>query len=133
MKKYKLRIGLDVDDVLYDCNSYALSWLNKEEGYDPPLTIHDIRSWGVGKSPVDGRLKYFNDPDFVRSQPMLPGAAEFVRKLTEVADVFFVTAVPPRLHVCPRAAPAAGFPRGACRAHSDRHAQGYGESGYSAG
>lgn len=95
MKKYKLRIGLDVDDILYDCNAYALERLNAEDDIQPPLTIHDIKSWGIGQSPVDRRLRYFSDPDFVTAQPMLPGAADFVRRLSAVADVFFVTAVPP--------------------------------------
>ena len=95
MKKYRLRIGLDVDDILYDCNAYALECLNKAEGIDPPLTIYDIKGWGSENGAVDGRLRYFSDPDFVSSQPMLPGAAEFVNRLSEVADVFFVTAVPP--------------------------------------
>ena len=95
MKKYKLRIGLDVDDILYDCNGYALERLNAEEGIDPPLTIYDIKGWGPGQNGADGRLRYFSDPDFVASQPILPYAAEMVRKLCAVADVFFVTAVPP--------------------------------------
>ncbi|MBE6555185.1 MAG: hypothetical protein E7663_02975 [Ruminococcaceae bacterium] len=95
MKKYRLRIGLDVDDILYDCNAYALARLNREESIDPPLSIYDIRGWGEGQSRVDGRLKYFGDPDFVREQPVLEGAKDFVRRLCAVADVFFVTAVPP--------------------------------------
>lgn len=95
MKKYRLRIGLDVDDILYDCNAYALERLNEAEGIDPPLTIYDIKGWGSENGAVDGRLRYFSDPDFVSSQPILPGAAEFVSKLSAVAEVFFVTAVPP--------------------------------------
>jgi guanylate kinase len=95
MKKYKLRIGLDVDDILYDCNAYALERLNSEEGIVPPLTIYDIKGWGSGQSRADNRLRYFSDPAFVAAQPMLPGADAFVRRLAEVADVFFVTAVPP--------------------------------------
>ncbi len=95
MKKYRLRIGLDVDDILYDCNGFALERLNSEEGIEPPLTIHDIRSWGEGQSPADGRIRYFSDPAFVSAQPVLKGAKEFVRKLSRVAEVFFVSAVPP--------------------------------------
>ncbi len=95
MKKYRLRIGLDVDDILYDCNGFALARLNAEEGIEPPLTIHDIKSWGEGDSLVDRRIRYFSDPDFVREQPVLCGAHEFVRALSLVADVFFVSAVPP--------------------------------------
>ncbi len=95
MKKSRLQIGLDVDDILYDCNAYALELLNKEEAREVPLTIHDIRSWGDGTGVADGRLRYFDRPEFVASQPILPGAQEFVAKLCEVADVFFVSAVPP--------------------------------------
>ncbi len=93
MKKYRLQIGLDVDDILYDCNAYALELFNKEEG--SALTIHDIRSWGDGTGVADGRLRYFARPDFVESQPIFAGAKEFVARLCEVADVFFVSAVPP--------------------------------------
>ena len=95
MKKYRLQIGLDVDDILYDCNIYALELLNKEEALQPPLSIYDIRSWGGGKGKADARLRYFEQPEFVASQPILPGAKEFVAQLCEVADVFFVSAVPP--------------------------------------
>ena len=95
MKKYRLQIGLDVDDILYDCNAYALERLNREEGIEPPLRIYDIHGWGRGQNRADGRIRYFSDPDFVASQPILPGAREFVRQLTDVAEVFFVSAVPP--------------------------------------
>ena len=35
MKKYRLKIGLDVDDILYECNAYALELLNRAEGIEP--------------------------------------------------------------------------------------------------
>ena len=95
MKKYRLRIGLDVDDILYECNAYALELLNRSEGIEPPLSIHDIRSWGGNAGRVDDRLRYFADPGFVATQPILPGAKAFVARLCEVAEVFFVSAVPP--------------------------------------
>lgn len=94
MKKYRLSVGLDVDDILYDCNAYALEKLNAEKGFDPPLSVYDIRAWGQSGDPADGRLAYFDRPDFVAEQPLLPGACEFVRELSRIADVFFVTAVP---------------------------------------
>ena len=95
MKKYRLRVGLDVDDILYDCNAYALQCLNEREGIAPPLTIYDIRGWGTSGTRADERISYFSDPEFVARQPMFEGAKEFVRRLSSVADVFFVTAVPP--------------------------------------
>lgn len=95
MKKYRLQVGLDVDDILYECNGYALELLNRAEGYEPPLSIYDIHGWGADDSAVGKRIRYFSDPEFVASQPILPGAKEFVRELARVADVFFVSAVPP--------------------------------------
>ena len=73
MKKYRLQIGLDVDDILYDCNAYALQLLNEEQG--SALTIQDIRSWGDGTGVADGRLRYFGRPEFVQSQPVFEGAS----------------------------------------------------------
>lgn len=95
MKKYRLRIGLDVDDTLYECNEYALRLLRRRYGERPELDINTIRGWGKLNSPADERLRYFGDPDFVRNQPIYPDAQDFVRALAEIADVFFVTAVPP--------------------------------------
>ncbi len=95
MKKYRLRVGLDVDDILYDCNAYALKLLNEEEGIEPPLTIHDIKGWGTDGSAADRRIKYFSSPEFVASQPLLEGAVEFVDSLLKIAEVFIITAVPP--------------------------------------
>ena len=95
MKIHRLRVGLDVDDILYDCNAYALECLGRDLALDPPLSIYDIRGWGSTHTVADERLKYFSDPDFVARQPILPGAQSFVRKLSRLAEVFFITAVPP--------------------------------------
>ena len=111
MKKYRLQIGLDVDDILYECNAYALELLNRKENIQPPLTIYDIRSWGGNAGRVDDRLRYFGDPDFVANQPVLKGAQEFVAKLCEVADVFFVSAVPPACMSARAMRLAADFPQ----------------------
>lgn len=94
MRKYKLRIGLDVDDVLYECNAYALSIVNSHHPDEEPITINEIKGWGeYGRRPKE-RIALFSDPEFVRNQPILPGAQKFVHELTKFADVFFVTAVP---------------------------------------
>ena len=82
--------------MLYDCNAYALEWLNREERINPPLRVYDIHSWGEGNSElINRRIRYFSDPEFVASQPILKGAKDFVRRLCDVAEVFFVSAVPP--------------------------------------
>ncbi len=96
MRKYRLRIGLDVDDTLYECNSYALKLLREKYGDDPVLQLNHIRSWGLQGDLSDERIPYFGSPDFVRNQPIFPGAQKFVRELCRFADVFFITAVPPQ-------------------------------------
>lgn len=94
MRKYKLRVGLDVDDVLYDCNAYALSIVNSHHPDEEPITINEIKGWGMyGRRPQE-RIALYSDPEFVRTQPVFPGAQKFVHELTKFADVFFVTAVP---------------------------------------
>ena len=95
MRKYRLRIGLDVDDVLYECNSYALDLLKQKYGDDPALDVNNIRSWGLQGNISDERIKFFSDPEFVARQPLFKGAQKFVRELSDMADVFFVTSVPP--------------------------------------
>lgn len=96
MRKYRLRIGLDVDDVLYKCNAHALDLLKKKYGDLPEFDLNNIRSWGPQGNLSDERIAMFSDPEFVSSQPMYEGAQKFVRELCRIADVFFVTAVPPR-------------------------------------
>ncbi len=95
MKKYRLRVGLDVDDTLYECNAYALRLLRARHGDIPALDIEHLNDWGSLGDVSDERLAFFDDPDFVRSQPLYEGAREFVADLCQFADVFFVTAVPP--------------------------------------
>ena len=94
MRKYRLRVGLDVDDTLYDCNSYALSILNERHPDQAPVTLNEIKGWGSCGRFAEERIALYSDPEFVRTQPILPGAQKFVRELSKNADVFFITAVP---------------------------------------
>ena len=94
MKKYRIRVGLDVDDTLYECNSYAVSIINKRHPDEEPLTVEEIKTWGGTGRHIEERIALYSDPEFVRTQPVTEGAQEFVKKLSEIADVFFVTAVP---------------------------------------
>ncbi len=94
MRKYRIRIGLDVDDTLYECNSYAVDIINRRHPDEEPIRIEEIRSWGGAERHGDERIALYSDPEFVRTQPITPGAQEFVKKLSEIADVFFITAVP---------------------------------------
>lgn len=95
MRRYRLRVGLDVDDTLYICNEFALSILREKYGDDPALSIHNIKTWGYQGDISDERIPFFSDPEFVKKQPVYPGAQKLVHDLCKIADVFFVTAVPP--------------------------------------
>ena len=94
MRKYRIRVGLDVDDTLYECNSYAVSIINSRHPGEEPLKLEDIKTWGRSGRYDDERIALYSDPEFVRTQPITNGAQEFVKKLSEIADVFFITAVP---------------------------------------
>ncbi len=96
MRKYRIRIGLDVDDTLYECNSYAVTIINRNHPDEEPMRIEEINSWGRSGRHADERIALYSDPEFVRTQPITEGAQEFVKKLSEIADVFLITAVPAR-------------------------------------
>lgn len=95
MGRLRLRVGLDVDDVLYACNEYALKLLKDKYGNSPEFDINHISSWGPQGDRSDERIPMYSDPKFVETQPLLPGAKKFVRDLSRIAEVFFITAVPP--------------------------------------
>lgn len=94
MKKYRIKVGLDVDDTLYDCNAYALSIINARHPDEKPIDINEITYWGKAGRHADERIALYSSPTFVKNQPVLHGARKFVRELSKIADVFFVTAVP---------------------------------------
>lgn len=95
MRKYRLRVGLDVDDTVYDCNAYALSIINARHPDEEPVSINEITGWGHYGRHSDERMALYGEPEFVRTQPLLPGAQKFVHELSRLADIFFITAVPP--------------------------------------
>ncbi len=94
-KQFRLSIALDIDDLLMECSGYAVALANEKYKFDPPLSIHEKKQWGKQNDRSDVVYEFFGDPEFYRTQPVLPGAKEFVRALTEIAEVFVATAVPP--------------------------------------
>ena len=95
-RKYRLSTALDVDDILMECTSYAIRLANEKYKFNPPLTIYEKDRWGKVGTRADSIYPYFSDPDFYRTQPVYEGAKEFVRKLTQMTEVFICTAVPPQ-------------------------------------
>ena len=96
MRKYKLSTALDIDDLLMECTGYAIRLANEKYKFDPPMTIYEKDRWGKVGGRIDSIYAYFNDPEFYRTQPVYEGAKEFVRKLSQMTEVFVCTAVPPQ-------------------------------------
>ena len=92
-RKYRLSTALDVDDLLMECTSYAIQLANEKYGFDPPMTLYEKNTWGPQGTRMDSIYEYFKDPEFYRTQPVYPGAKEFVRKLSQMTEVYICTVV----------------------------------------
>ena len=94
-RKYRLSTALDVDDLLMECTSYAIRLANEKYKFNPPMTIYEKEKWGKLNTRADSIYPYFQDPEFYRTQPVYPGAKEFVRRLCQMTEVYICTAIPP--------------------------------------
>ena len=94
-RKFRLSTALDVDDLLMECVPYAIQLANEKYKFDPPLTIYEVDRWGTLGTRADVIFEFFKDPEFFRSQPVIKGAKEFVRKLSEMTEVFVSTSIYP--------------------------------------
>lgn len=86
------RVIVDCDDVLFDCNGFAIRILNQKLNTD--YTINDLFKWGKLGNDLDLRLSLFDDPRFVEAQPAYPGAAAFLRCLSSYAEIIIASSVP---------------------------------------
>jgi len=94
-RKFKLSTALDIDDLLMECIPYAIRLANEKYKFDPPLTIYEVDRWGTLGTRADVIFEMFKDPDFFRTQPVIKGAKEFVRKLSRMTEVYVSTSVYP--------------------------------------
>lgn len=94
-RKYKLSIALDIDDLLMECIPYAVRLANEKYNFEPPLSIYEVDRWGKLGTRADVIFEFFEDPEFFKNQPVLEGAKEFVRKLSQMAEVFVATSIKP--------------------------------------
>lgn len=94
-RKFRLSTALDIDDLLMECVPYAIQLANEKYRFDPPLTIYEVDRWGKLGTRADAIFEFFQDPAFYRNQPVIKGAREFVRKLSEMTEVFVSTSIPP--------------------------------------
>ena len=95
-RKFRLSTALDIVDVLMECVPYAIRLANEKYKFDPPLTIYEVDRWGKLGTRADVIFEIFEDPEFYRSQPVIKGAREFVKKLCQLTEVFVSTSVYPQ-------------------------------------
>ncbi|NLZ69680.1 MAG: guanylate kinase [Spirochaetales bacterium] len=96
MKK-NFSIGIDCDDVLFRSNEYIIEKAQEEYGFDPPLTIEELVSWGKTGTRTDIIFKYYEDENFYNEQPLYESAQEFIKTLSKKANIYFITATPPEM------------------------------------
>ena len=94
-RKYRLSTALDIDDLLMECVPYAIRLANEKYKFDPPLSIYEVDRWGELGTRADVIFEFFKDPEFFRTQPVIKGAKEFVKKLSQMTEVFVSTSVYP--------------------------------------
>ena len=94
-RRFRLSTALDVDDLLMECVPYAIRLANEKYHFDPPLTIYEVDRWGTLGTRADVIFEFFKDPEFFRTQPVIKGAKEFVRKLSQMTEVFVSTSIYP--------------------------------------
>ena len=95
-KRFRMSTALDVDDLLMECIPYAIKLANEKYNFNPPLTIHEVNGWGKLGTRADVIFEFFDDPEFFRTQPVIKGAKEFVRKLSTMTEVFISTSITPK-------------------------------------
>ena len=100
-RRFRLSTALDVDDLLLECVPYAIRLANEKYKFDPPLAIHEVNRWGRTGTRADVIFEFMDKPEFFDNQPVIAGAKEFVKKLSQMTEIFVTTAVWPE-YMTPR-------------------------------
>lgn len=87
-------IGIDWDDVTAPFNSIAIAMANEKYHPQEPYRLEEITSWAnEGRTSVI--REFYNDPDLYHRQIPTEETKRGIRRLMQIADVFFITAVSP--------------------------------------
>ena len=85
-------IGIDWDDVTAPFNSIAIRMANEKYHPKEPYRMEEITSWAnEGRTSVI--KEFYNDPELYRRQIPTEEMKRGIRRLMQIADVFFITAV----------------------------------------
>ena len=89
------KIGLDWDDVTAPFNSIAINMANEKYQYENPLRLEEVTSWAnTGRTSVI--KEFYQCEELYKRQQVTEKTKKCVRKLMEIADVYFITAVYPQ-------------------------------------
>ena len=89
------KIGLDWDDVTAPFNSIAICMANEKYNMDPPLSLEEITSWeNTGRASVI--KEFYASEELYKRQEVSEKNKRAIRKLMEIADVYFITAAYPQ-------------------------------------
>lgn len=89
------KIGLDWDDVTAPFNSIAIEMANEKYQMDPPLTLEEIDSWeNEGRASVI--KEFYGTNELYEKQVVSKATKKEIKKLMEIADVYFITACYPQ-------------------------------------
>ena len=85
-------IGIDWDDVTAPFNSIAIRMANEKYHPAEPYRLEEITSWAnEGRTSVI--KEFYNDPELYSRQIPTEETKRGIRRLMQIADVFFITAV----------------------------------------
>ena len=88
-------IGIDWDDVTAPFNSIAIRMANEKYHPEEPYRLEEITSWAnEGRTSVI--KEFYNDPELYSRQIPTEETKRGIRRLMQIADVFFITAVSPQ-------------------------------------
>lgn len=87
-------IGIDWDDVTAPFNSIAIDMANEKYHPEEPYRLEEITSWAnEGRTSVI--KEFYSDPELYSRQIPTEETKRGIRRLMQIADVFFITAVSP--------------------------------------
>jgi hypothetical protein len=87
----KLKIGCDVDGVFMDCGNHVIDF-NKKLGVLPESARASDCVGSFEETWPDINLSCFQDRRWWRDMPPIPGELEQIKKLLEIAEVWFISA-----------------------------------------
>jgi len=90
-------IGLDCDDVLFECTEYAIELVNESRRFTNErfLCMDDIKAFGRTGTISDAILPYFTKSEFYMTQKVYEDAREFICSILKKGyEIAIITSVP---------------------------------------